>query len=251
MATGKRYYWIKLNRDFMIGDTVGYMMEQSDGAKFVVMYQMLCVAGINTNGRLESTIGEIIAPFTLPRIQRECKYFDMPTVERGLELFKRLGLIYEDPDNTLVISNFSEMVGSETDYSAQKRRQRSKRDIDVDKDVDIVHTDIRDKSIEYRDKSIDTEIERYTTTPIPPREADIIGGGGGTLPPEILEYARECARGANNPAAYEAAILDRIRTAGYTTLAEVKEADRQHKTESPPTPFSSAQPRRVGNETIL
>lgn len=250
MATGKRYYWIKLNRDFMIGDTVGYMMEQSDGAKFVVMYQMLCVAGINTNGRLESTIGEIIAPFTLPRIQRECKYFDMATVERGLELFKRLGLIYEDPDNTLVISNFSEMVGSETDWSAKKRRQRANVDNGGDNGGDNVPIDIRDKSIDIRDKSIDTEIERYTTTPIPPHEAHTIDGGGG-LPPEIIAYAEEAARGADHPAAYKAAILDRIRTAGYTTLAEVKEADRQHKTESPPTPFSSAQPRRVGNETIL
>lgn len=55
------------------------------------------------------------------------------------------------------------------------------------------------------------------------------GAGGGDLPPEILSYARERARGANNPAAYEAAILERIRKAGFKTLEEVKAADEDRR----------------------
>lgn len=54
-------------------------------------------------------------------------------------------------------------------------------------------------------------------------------GAGGGLSPEILEYAREKARGAKNPAAYEAAILDRIQKEGYKTIEEVISADKNRR----------------------
>ena len=42
MATGKRYYWIKLKEAFMTSDAVDFLMGQPDGANYVVLYQMLC-----------------------------------------------------------------------------------------------------------------------------------------------------------------------------------------------------------------
>lgn len=50
MATGKRYYWIKLKDSFMSSDEIDYLMSQPDGANYVVLYQMLCLKTINTNG---------------------------------------------------------------------------------------------------------------------------------------------------------------------------------------------------------
>ena len=32
MATGKRYYWIKLRETFMSSDVVDFLMSQTDGA---------------------------------------------------------------------------------------------------------------------------------------------------------------------------------------------------------------------------
>lgn len=43
MATGKRYFWIKLREAFMTSDTVDFLMSQKDGANYVVLYQMLCL----------------------------------------------------------------------------------------------------------------------------------------------------------------------------------------------------------------
>lgn len=39
MATGKRYYWMKLKESFMTSDTIDYFMGQPDGANYVVLYQ--------------------------------------------------------------------------------------------------------------------------------------------------------------------------------------------------------------------
>nr|DAI14419.1 MAG TPA: Replication initiation and membrane attachment [Caudoviricetes sp.] len=180
MAIGKKYYWIKLKKSFIEGDAFDFLMSQKQGSNYIVLYLMLCMQTINTSGTMAQQIGEVIVPFDAAKIQRDCKYFDYDTIVVAIELFKKLGLIYEQNGNTLSIANYNELVGSETDYSAQKRRQRNKEietkepeidkpsknisigvdsgmDSGVDSGVDNVHIENRDKSIENRDKSIELE----------------------------------------------------------------------------------------------
>lgn len=182
MATGKRFYWMKLKDSFMTSDTIDYFMSQPDGANYVVLYQMLCLKTINTNGRLCRQIGEVIIPYDVDKIRRDCKWFSADNIRIALNLYKSFGLIYEEEDGTLVLSGHDELVGSETDYAVQKKNQRissasapaiQKRlevdnnmdgcvdvgvDIDVDNNVENVHTnvhtDIRDKRLDIRDKDI-------------------------------------------------------------------------------------------------
>lgn len=125
MATGKRYYWIKLKDSFMSSDEIDYLMSQPDGANYVVLYQMLCLKTINTNGCLFSKIGEMLIPYDAEKIQRECKWFPLSTVRLALTVYKQIGLIFENPDGTLSISDYQNMIGSETDWAAKNRKIRS------------------------------------------------------------------------------------------------------------------------------
>ena len=125
MATGKRYYWIKLKESFMTSDTIDYFMEQPDGANYVVLYQLLCLKTINTGGRLSRQIGEITIPYDIAKIQRDCKWFSADTIRVALNLYLSVGLIYEDVDGTLVLTDHKNLVGSETDWAVKKSRQRS------------------------------------------------------------------------------------------------------------------------------
>ena len=152
MATGKRFYWIKLRSDFMNGDAVDFLMQQPNGANYVVLYLMLVFAGLNSGGKLQSVIGEVIVPYETSRIQRECRFFDAATIEAGLALYKRLGLVYRDDGGSLVIDDFDSLVGSETDYAGQKRAQRKK--------VDIVHSRV------HTDEDLKTEEECVYTPAI-------------------------------------------------------------------------------------
>lgn len=166
MATGKRYYWIKLKETFMTSDAVDFLMSQPDGANYVVLYQMLCLKTINTGGKLERHIGEVIIPYDEAKIQRDCKWFSIDTIRVALNLYKSLGLVYADKDGSLCLTDHSNLVGSETDYSQQKRNQRKallpaahENDCvdNVHQNVlENVHTDIRDrdKRLEIRDKEI-------------------------------------------------------------------------------------------------
>ena len=92
MATGKRYYWIKLKDSFMSSDAIDYLMSQPDGANYVVLYQMLCLKTINTGGCLVSKIGEMLIPYDVEKIQRECKWFSLATVRVALECTSKSAL---------------------------------------------------------------------------------------------------------------------------------------------------------------
>lgn len=166
MNDNKRYYWIKLKTDFFNQETIDFLLSQKNGCEYIVLYQMLCLNTANNNGKMCSKIGEMIIPYNIEKIIRDTKYFDFDTVTIALGLFKQLGLIYEEKDKILKITNFNEMVGSEAsnpNAQRQKRfRERQKQlklsvtDSNVDSNVknnEEIDIDIRD-----RDKSIDKDI---------------------------------------------------------------------------------------------
>lgn len=264
MATGKRYYWIKLKDSFMSSDEIDYLMSQPDGANYVVLYQMLCLKTINTGGCLVSQIGEMLIPYDAEKIQRECKWFSLATVRVALSVYKQIGLIFESPDGILAISNYSDIVGSETDYSAQKRLQRENRrrqipakgaDNNEDNNVDNVHTE---KEIE-KDKEIESR-ERVRDNGSPAVDAglaEIIGSyeaNIGSFPPAARDalmdwrevFADELILLAIKKAAlsgvrkwnYVNGILKAWKNEGVKTLGDVQARDQRRK------PPAGQQPKR-------
>lgn len=127
MSKPKRYYWMKLKDSFMTSDVIDYFMSQPDGANYVVLYQMLCLKTINTGGRLSRQIGELIIPYDAEKIQRDCKWFSIDTVRVALKLYQAVGLIYEEMDGTLVLTDHKNLVGSETDAAARMRISRENK----------------------------------------------------------------------------------------------------------------------------
>lgn len=152
MGDNKRYYWIKLKTDFFNQETIDFLLSQKNGCEYIVLYQMLCLNTANNNGEMCSKIGEMIVPYNVEKIVRDTKYFDFDTVTIALELFKKLGLVYEENDKILKISNFDEMVGSEVSSAKRVRKFRErKKALQCNNDVT--------QEIENRDKSIDIDKE--------------------------------------------------------------------------------------------
>ena len=157
MSEQKRYYWIKLKTDFFNQETIDFLLSQENGCQYIVLYQMLCLNTANNNGEMATRIGEMIVPYDINKIVRDTKYFTFDTVAVALELFKKLGLIYQEEGQILKISNFEDMVGSETS-SAKRVREYRERQKALQCNTDVTQEN-RDKSIEYRDKSIDIDKE--------------------------------------------------------------------------------------------
>lgn len=157
----QRFYWIKLTDRFMTSDTVDFLMEQKDGANYVVIYQMLCLKTVNNDGCLSRSIGEMIIPYDEEKIQRDLKWFSIDTIRVAMTLYKRLGLIYEQDNGVLRITDFDNLVGSQTVSAFKKQEQLKLRGgkqggikvekIPPEKDID------KEKEIKREDKDIEKE----------------------------------------------------------------------------------------------
>ena len=159
MNDNKRYYWIKLKTDFFNQETIDFLLSQKNGCEYIVLYQMLCLNTANNNGEMCSKIGEMIVPYNVDKIVRDTKYFDFDTVTIALGLFKQLGLIYEEKDKILKITNFDEMIGSESKWADKKRQYREKqKQLALGQSEDNVRQEI-EIDIRDRDKSIDKDID--------------------------------------------------------------------------------------------
>lgn len=264
MATGKRFYWIKLKDSFMSSDEIDYLMSQPDGANYVVLYEMLCLKTINTGGCLVSQIGEMLIPYDAEKIQRECKWFSLATVRVALSVYKQIGLIFESPDGILAISNYSDIVGSETDYSAQKRLQRENRrrqipvkgaDNNEDNNVDNVHTEKeidKDKEIESRvrdrdngspaaDAGLAEIIGSYEENigSFPPAARDTLMGWREIFADDLILLAiKKAALSGVRKWNYINGILKAWKNEGVKTLGDVQARDQRRK------PPAGQQPKR-------
>ena len=275
MATGKRYYWIKLKDSFMSSDEIDYLMSQPDGANYVVLYQMLCLKTINTNGCLVSKIGEMLIPYDAEKIQRECKWFPLSTVRLALTVYKQIGLIFENPDGTLSISDYQNMIGSETDWAAKNRKIRSNAankelqaghdtghttghnvstdggenvptEKEIEKDKDIENRErVRDNGSPTVDAGLAEIIRSFEDNigSFPPAAKDALMGWREIFTVDLFLMAiKKAALAGIRKWSYVNGILKAWKNEGVRTLGDVQSRDERRK------PPAGQQPKRSAAE---
>ena len=164
------YYWIKIRNKLMYSTEMKLLMRQHDGGWYFSIYLYLIMLSINTKGRLIQEVGDIEMIYDLTTITQELMFFKIDTIRIAIEMLKELNLIYKDDNDVLCISNFDTLVGQETGWAEQKRKQKERQRLES---VEKVHTEVhaivhdevhakvppesRYQSIEYRDKSKENE----------------------------------------------------------------------------------------------
>lgn len=115
-----------MKEDFFQQDKIDWLKEQKNGCEYIVLYLQLCLMSANNDGKLIRNIGEIMIPYDEKKIAEKTG-FAVDTVVVAFGLFRKLGLMFYDPDGTLVIPEVAKIVGSETDDAARKRRKRAEK----------------------------------------------------------------------------------------------------------------------------
>ena len=118
-----------MKTNFFNQSEIDFLLAQPNGCEYVVLYQMLCLQTVNQKGKLGYNFGEIMVPYDIAKIVRDTKYFDEDIVRVGLELFKKLHLIYLEEDACLKIADIENIVGSEKYEAKRKRDQREKNNL--------------------------------------------------------------------------------------------------------------------------
>lgn len=174
MAESKKFWYIKLNVHFFEDDRIDWLCDQENGYAYVVLYLKLCLKTANNNGILSRQIGDMIIPYNVEKIA-ETTHIDIELVKVALELYKRIGLIYE-ADKSCQYMRLPEvpgMVGYITQAALDKRKQRNKKAETADNvpDIvpDIVQQELRVKSKELRVYSKIKRVRRSASASPRPR----------------------------------------------------------------------------------
>ena len=165
----KRFYWMKLTEDFMFSKNgpLDFLMTSSpNGAKYVVLYQMLCLQTINTGGVFVTDYGDIVVKLTIAKIKQECKYFSEEEIVVALELYKKIGLVAEDKNGLLEIKGHENLIGSEGASASRTRRWRLKEEAksleeatENVRHIECHNVTSRDKDTRYTDITVSNNKE--------------------------------------------------------------------------------------------
>ena len=169
MAENKKYYFLKLKEDFFDQREIVVLEGSKDGVLYVNILLKLYLKSLQHNGKL--LLNEI-TPLSAEMIALLTRY-EVGTVERAMRAFMQLGLVEVLEDNIFYMPEIQEMTGkgsSDGERKARYRRQKAEENMLLltDKNTDIGQNrdnvpllsqlcppEIRDKSIENRDKNLD------------------------------------------------------------------------------------------------
>lgn len=169
MPESKKYWYIQLNVNFFDDERIDWLCEQNNGYAYVVLYLKLCLKTANNNGILTRQIGDMIIPYNVDKIA-EVTHINVDVVRVALELYKRIGLVYEADENCnfMRLPEVPGMVGCVTQAALDKRKQRERKQLkegkcpeNVQENVqENVRQELRDKSKELRVNNLESEQEK-------------------------------------------------------------------------------------------
>lgn len=152
MATidNKKYYWLKLDKDFFKRHDIKIVESMKNGKDYVLFYLKLLCESTSHEGylRFSPTIPyseDMLATLTDTNID---------VVRSAVKIFTQLGMMEFLDDGTLYLEMVERMIGSETGAAVRKRQERVRakliigdnqgqcpqeieKDIEIDKELDI------------------------------------------------------------------------------------------------------------------
>lgn len=153
----KRFYWLKLKRDFFKRHDIRIVEEMPNGKDYILFYLKMLLESIDHNGalRFSETIPyneQMLAIITNTNID---------IVRAAMDVFKQLNMIEVCDDSTIYMNEVEKLIGSETAAAERKRRSRAAAAIPAN--CDNVTTASQNSHIEIekeKEKEKETESEK-------------------------------------------------------------------------------------------
>lgn len=164
MGENKRYYWLKLKKDFFDSKEMKKLRKLAGGDTFTIIYLKMQLLSLADEGKLyfdgvEDSFSDEIA------LQID---EDPENVKVTILYLQKVGLLEMQSDNELFLSEVPYMTGSETDkakFMRKKRQQKNNNVIDKSNnvtrmlpDVTKCYTEIEKETDKDKDKEIDNNM---------------------------------------------------------------------------------------------
>lgn len=116
----KRYYWLKLKKDFFQQHQIKVLKALPNGRLYALIYLELLAESTTHNGELRYSQMLPYDTVTLAAVIDE----DKDNLEKAIETFVNLELVEILDDGTIFMSEISRLIGSETGQTIRKRESR-------------------------------------------------------------------------------------------------------------------------------
>lgn len=116
----KRYYWLKLKRDFFKRHDIRIIEAMPNGKDYILFYLKLLCESVDHDGNLRFSdkipySEEMLATITNTNVD---------VVRAAIQIFTELGMMEMYDDGTYFMSEVKKLMGSETYWAERKRVQR-------------------------------------------------------------------------------------------------------------------------------
>jgi len=144
----KKYYWLKLERNFFKRHDVRIIEDMPNGKEYVLFFMKLLVESIDHEGQLR--FNDPI-PYN-DQMLSTITHTNIDIVRSAIKLFQSLNLLELWDDKTIYIADTTKMLGQESEWAIKKREYREKlieakdstrtkkdnvrQEIDKEKDID-------------------------------------------------------------------------------------------------------------------
>jgi predicted phage replisome organizer len=126
MAETKKYYWLKLKRDFFKRHDTRIIESMENGEKYLLFYMKLLVESIDHEGKLRFSD-------TIPyndKMLSTITNTDIDIVRSSVKLFTELKMMEQFDDGTLFMNQVQTMIGDETEWAKKKREYKARQKIE-------------------------------------------------------------------------------------------------------------------------
>lgn len=164
MSDTKKYYWLKLKRDFFKRHDITVIESMQNGDKYLLFYMKLLVEGIDHEGALRFSDTVPYNDTMLAAITRT----DIDIVRSAVKIFQQFGMMDLLDDGTLYMKQVETMIGDETEWAEKKRLYREKQKLIETAEGQKRTMSDKSKS-KSKSKSIDKEEEEEPGKPVHPQ----------------------------------------------------------------------------------
>lgn len=190
----KRFYWLKLKKDFFQQHQIKVLKALPNGRLYALIYLELLAESTTHDGELRYSKMLPYDTVTLASVIDE----DKDNVEKAIETFINLELVEILDDGTIFMREIQKLIGSETGSAERQREYRKKQ-----KELESV-TMSRQCLLENREQSIENRIERDIYKDI----ADLLDIGLVTEAQKLAEYCRKYQPTQEQYQSIKEAVLD-------------------------------------------
>ena len=129
----KRYYWLKLHRDFFKRHDIQIIESMENGLEYILFYLKLLTESVDHNGELRFS-DEI--PYNVKMLS-VITNTNVDITRSALKIFTEIGMMEKWDNDTFYMAKIEKMIGSETGSAGRVRQVRERKALQCNTDVTI------------------------------------------------------------------------------------------------------------------